>query len=149
MKRILPSLALLCMLMPTVLWAQTNRLDLKGKQIKIALLGIGGWLPSKLPYEMAPEFAKYVKEKYGYDVSFSYADAPFSTLFQKAASSLATKSNEYSLMVSDSQWLGAFTEPGWIVKLDDIVKQNPELNIEWYNPTAIFLFLLNLHKRRH
>ncbi|MBV9392471.1 MAG: extracellular solute-binding protein [Verrucomicrobia bacterium] len=83
---------------------------------------------------MAPEFAKYAKEKYAYDVSFSYADAPFSTLFQKAASSLATKSNEYSLMVSDSQWLGAFTEPGWIVKLDDIVKQNPELNSEWYNP---------------
>ena len=134
MKRILPFLPLLYMLMPTVSWAQANRLDLKGKQINIAIIGIAGWLPSKLPYEMSPEFAKYAKEKYGYDVSFSYADAPFSTLFQKAASSLATKSNEYSLMISDSQWLGAFTEPGWIVKLDDVVKQNPELNIEWYNP---------------
>ncbi|MBV9709670.1 MAG: extracellular solute-binding protein, partial [Ktedonobacteraceae bacterium] len=116
-------------------------MDLKGKQIKIAILGIAGWLPSKLPYEMAPEFAKYAKEKYAYDVSFSYADAPFSTLFQKAASSLATKSNEYSLMVSDSQWLGAFTEPGWIVKLDDIIKQNPELNPEWYHPVLVSSYM--------
>jgi multiple sugar transport system substrate-binding protein len=134
MKRLLASICLSCLLVPALSRADEKRLDLKGKSIKISVLGVAGWLPSKLPYEMGPEFAKFAKGKYGYDVSFSYADAPFSTLFQKAASSLATKSNEYSLIVSDSQWLGAFTEPGWIVKLDDVIKQNPELDIKWYNP---------------
>jgi len=115
--------------------AQTNHLDLKGKQIKLSILGVAGWLPSKLPSDMFPEFAKYAKEKYGYDVTCTYADAPFGALFQKAAASLATKSNEYSLIVSDSQWLGAFTEPGWIVKLDPIIKSDPVLSkLQWYNP---------------
>jgi multiple sugar transport system substrate-binding protein len=134
MKRILVAVLLGILLAPAFGRAEEKRLDLKGKNIKLAILGIAGWLPSKLPYNMAPEFAKYAKEKYRYDVSFNYTDASFSTLFQKAASSLATRSNEYSLMISDSQWLGAFTEPGWIMKLDDVVKQNPELNIQWYNP---------------
>ncbi len=136
MRRIFASLLLplsLCLL-PSSGQAETKRLDLKGKSIKLSVLGVAGWLPSKLPVDMSPEFAKYAKEKYGYDVSFTYADAPFSTLFQKAAASLATKSNEYSLMVSDSQWLGAFTEPGWIVKLDNVIKDNPDLNPQWYHP---------------
>src|SRR4030088_169907 len=133
MKQILASLSILCLLTPG--WAQSNHLDLKGKQIKLSILGVAGWLPSKLPYEMSAEFAKYAKEKYGYDVTCSYADAPFGALFQKAAASLATKSNEYSLIVSDSQWLGAFTEPGWIVKLDPIIKSDPALSkLKWYDP---------------
>jgi multiple sugar transport system substrate-binding protein len=134
MKRLLASICLFSLFVPALCRADETRLDLKGKTIKLSVLGVAGWLPSKLPYEMGPEFAKFAKEKYGYDVSFTYADAPFSTLFQKAASSLATKSNEYSLIVSDSQWLGAFTEPGWIVKLDDVIKKNPELDIKWFDP---------------
>ena len=114
--------------------AEAQRLDLRGKTIKLALLGIAGWLPSKLPVDMAPEFARYAKEKYGYDASFTYDDAPLCTLFQKAALSLATKTNDYPLIVSDTQWLGALAEHGWIVKLDDIVRQNPGLNPPWYDP---------------
>ncbi len=31
------------------------------------------------------------------------------------------------LIVSDSQWIGGFAEPGWIVKLNDIIKDNIDL----------------------
>jgi hypothetical protein len=58
MQRVLASLSILCLL--TSGWAQSNHPDLKGKQIKLAILGVAGWLPSKLPYEMSSEFAKYV-----------------------------------------------------------------------------------------
>ncbi len=96
-------------------------------------LGIGGWFPSALGVEMAPLFNEYAKENYGYNVEFSLEEAPFETLYQKAASSLATKSDEYNIIVSDSQWIGGFAEPGWIVKLNDIIEDNPELkNIKWY-----------------
>ncbi len=110
---------------------------LKGKSIEMSILGIGGWLPSKLGVDMSPEFAKYAKEKYGYDVTFTFEEAPFSSLFQKAAASLATQSQEYNIIISDSQWLGAFAEPGWIVKLNDVIDKNPELkNIKWADPVV-------------
>lgn len=110
---------------------------LKGQKIDMAILGIGGWLPSRLGVDMSPLFAEYAKEKYGYDVSFSFAEAPFSALFQKAASTLATRSQEYNIIISDSQWLGAFAEPGWIVKVSDLIAKYPELDIEWYDDVVV------------
>jgi len=109
---------------------------MKGKTIDMAILGIGGWVPSRLGVDMAPEFSKYTKEKYGYEVKFSFQEAPFSALFQKAATSLATKSQEYNIIISDSQWLGAFAEPKWIVSMNDVIAMYPELNIEWNDPVV-------------
>ncbi len=106
------------------------------RPVDMTILGIGGWLPSRLGVDMSPLFAEYAKENYGYEVSFSFEEAPFSALFQKAAASLATRSQEYNLIISDSQWLGAFSEPGWIVNINEIIKENPELDIEWYDPVV-------------
>ncbi len=111
--------------------------SLQGQSIKMSVLGLAGWLPSKLGVDMATDiFAKYAKDKYGYDVTFSFAEAPFSDLFQKEATSLAAKSQEFNILISDSQWLGALGQPGWIVQLNDIIKSNPELNIKWYSDSV-------------
>lgn len=118
-------------------WAQTEKNHpLNGKSIHMNILGIAGWLPSKLGVDMSPEFAKYAKGRYGYEVSFSFADAPFSQLFQKAATSLATRSAEYNIIISDSQWLGALATPKWIVPLNPIIAANKDLDIEWYAPVV-------------
>lgn len=109
---------------------------LAGKKIDMNILGIAGWLPSSLGVKMSPLFADYVKEKYGYDVTFGFAEAPFSDLFQKAATSLATKSQEYNIIISDSQWLGALAKPGWILKLNDIIAKNKGLQLDWYSDTV-------------
>ena len=130
-------LAILSVLLSTVGYAQTPAPadnPLKGQKIEMAILGIGGWPPSRLGVDMSPDFAKYAKEKYGYDVTFTFQEAPFGDLFQKAAASLATKSQEYNIIISDSQWLGALAEPGWIVKLEDVIKANPGLDVEWIDP---------------
>ena len=83
---------------------------------------------------MWPAFQSYAKEKYGYDVSdLAFAEAPFGELFQKIAPTLASGSNEFNLMIVDSQWLGALSEPGWIVKADEVFALNPELDIEPYS----------------
>ncbi|MFW6139342.1 MAG: ABC transporter substrate-binding protein [Spirochaetota bacterium] len=111
------------------------------KPIDMTILGIGGWVPSRLGVDMSPMFAEYAKEKYGYEVNFSFAEAPFSALFQKAAASLATKSQEYNLIISDSQWLGAFAEPGWIVNINQVIENNPELDIEWYDPVVVDTYM--------
>lgn len=110
---------------------------LAGQSIEMSVVGIGGWVPSALSVELAEDmFVPFAKENYGYDVSFSFAEAPFSSLFQKAATSLATGSQEFNLIISDSQWLGAFAEPGWIVSVSSLIEQYPELDIEWYDPVV-------------
>lgn len=109
---------------------------LAGQSFQMNILGIAGWLPSSLAVEMSPLFAEYVRDRFGYDVSFSFADAPFSALFQRAATSLATRSDEYNIIISDSQWLGAFAAPNWIVSASDLIAENPELDIDWYSDTV-------------
>ena len=108
---------------------------LKGQKIDMTILGIGGWLPSRLGVDMSPQFAEYAKKNYGYDVTFSFQEAPFGDLFQKANVSLLTKSQEYNIIISDSQWLGAFAEEKAIVNISDLIKENPELDIEWVSKT--------------
>ncbi len=122
--------------LPRYVYAQAESHPLKGKKIDMSILGIAGWVPSSLGVQMSPLFSQYAKERFGYDSSFSFADAPFSGLFQKAATSLATRSQEYNIIISDSQWLGAFAQPNWIVKLNDIIAQNKGLQVEWYSPTV-------------
>jgi len=125
---------------PAVSYAE--RMDLKGKKITMSILGIAGWFPSKLGVDMSPAFATYAKQKYGYDVNFTFEEAPFETLQQKAAASLATKSAEYNIIVSDSQWLGAFSQPGWIIKLNDMIQKNPALKaIQWYDKVVVDTYM--------
>ena len=104
----------------------------------MTILGIAGWPPSRLGVDMANElFKPYAKETYGYDVNFSFEEAPFESLFQKAATSLQSGSDQYNIIISDSQWLGALAEPGWIVRLNDIIAENPELDIQFEEAAAI------------
>lgn len=114
---------------------------LSGKKIEMSILGIGGWLPSSLGVAMSPLFNDYVKDRYGYEVEFSFAEAPFADLFQKAATSLATRSQEYNIIISDSQWIGALSEPGWILQLNDIISQNPDLQIDWFSDTVVDTYM--------
>ena len=107
--------------------------EMKGKKVSMSFAVIAGWPPSQAPIELFPDFAKFAKEKYGYDVDAKKTEAGFDALFQKIAPTLASKSQEYNIMVSDSQWLGALSEPGWIVKAEDIFKKVPELDIEPYS----------------
>lgn len=112
--------------------AQAQESKLKGKKIEMAILGIGGWPPSKLGVTLGQDlFVPYAKQTYGYDVSFTLEESPFDQLFQKAAASLATRSAEYNIIVSDSQWLGAFATAKWIVQVNDLIAKNPALNIQY------------------
>lgn len=114
---------------------------LKGQKIEMSILGIGGWVPSRLGVYMSPIFAEYAAERYGYEVNFTFTDAPFSRLFQVAATSLEKRSQEYNLIISDSQWLGALAERGWIVNISDLIKEHPELAIEWWDPVVVDTYM--------
>ena len=128
------SITLIFLLMFSVMAMAGGKKESSDK-IEMSILGIAGWFPGKLAVDMSGLFAEYAKENYGYDVEFTFHESPFSSLFQKAATSLATKSQEYNIIISDSQWLGAFAEPGWIVQLNDIIAESPVLSeVEWFDP---------------
>lgn len=118
--------------------AAAQESPLAGQTIDMTILGIAGWPPSRLGVDMANElFKPYAQETYGYEVNFAFEEAPFDSLFQKAATSLQSGSDQYNIIISDSQWLGALAEPGWIVRLNDIIAENPELDIEFEEAAAI------------
>ncbi len=111
----------------------SNETNMQGKTVAMGLATLAGWPPSQIPVDLYPDFAAYVKGKYGYDTTVTQTAAPFAELYQKIAPSLAGGSQEYNVIVSDSQWLGALSEPGWIVNADVIMEANPELDIEPYS----------------
>jgi multiple sugar transport system substrate-binding protein len=110
---------------------------LKGRKINMTILGISSWLPSRLAVDMSPLFAEYARKHYGYEVTFTLDEAPFTTLFQKASSSFSNRSQKYNIIIVDSQWLGALAEPKWIVNVNELIKENPELKTEWYDPLVV------------
>ncbi len=107
--------------------------NMQGKSVEIGLAAIAGWPPSQIPVDLYPDFAAYAKAKYGYSTSVVKTEAPFAELFQKVAPSLAAGQQEYNLIISDSQWLGALAEPGWIIRADDVIAANPELDLPVYS----------------
>lgn len=117
--------------------------SMKGANVKLEILGVAGWPPSAMSTKLGNEaFAPLAKKSLGYDVRFSLASAPFEQLFQKAATSLATHSADYNLLISDSQWLGAFATPKWILRLNDIIDKNPDLKIDWYSDIVVDGYML-------
>ena len=111
--------------------------EMQGKHIEMGLAALSGWPPSQIPVDLYPDFSAYTEENFGYTTSVTKTEAPFAELFQKIAPSLAAGSQEYNIMVSDSQWLGALSEPGWIVSADTIMGLNPELDIEVYSSLVV------------
>ena len=75
-------------------------------------------------------------------MEFAFAEAPFADLFQRAATSLATRSQEFNIIISDSQWIGALAEPGWILQLNDVIAANPGLDIDWYSQTVVDTYMV-------
>ena len=111
--------------------------EMQGKNIEMGIAALAGWPPSQIPIDLYPEFSAYTQENFGYTTTVTKTEAPFAELFQKIAPSLAAGSQEYNIMVSDSQWLGALVEPGWIVSADDIMALNPELDIPVYSSLVV------------
>lgn len=115
-----------------------------GAPITLSVLGIAGWTPSSLALQMAPQFERYAMKHYGVNVKITEASAPFTDLYQKAAASLAARSTQYDIIVSDSQWLGAFATQGSIVRLNSVIQSTPQLrkaNNSWASPVVRWSYM--------
>jgi multiple sugar transport system substrate-binding protein len=71
----------------------------------------------------APEFAAKTGAK------INVVTVPFSDLYQKVLTDVATGTNSYQAFVFDPQWMGDFVTPGYLADLSDKVKNDPV--IKW------------------
>jgi len=78
----------------------------------------------------APDFEKLTGAK------INVVTVPFSDLYQKALTDMATGTNSYNAMVFDPQWMGDFVTPGYLEDLSSRVTADTAL--DWNDVGAFF-----------
>jgi multiple sugar transport system substrate-binding protein len=104
-----------------------------------ALLGAGGaawskditikmavpdWPPTRIMQDLANERYKAAS---GNNVKLEADFIPWPNYYERLAASLTSGEQKYQMVVSDSQWLGAFVEGGYYMKINEFIDADPEL----------------------
>ena len=63
----------------------------------------------------------------GNDVTLEIDFIPWPLYYERLAASLTSGEQKYQMVVSDSQWLGAFVEGGYYMKINEFIDADPEL----------------------
>ena len=71
-----------------------------------------------------------VKEKFGIDILMD--EAPYGTQFDKAMSAFVAHTGQYDVIVGAHQWTGAWADGGYVIPLDDYIKNDPEFDPSIY-----------------
>jgi len=82
------------------------------------------WGPPRFMQEYAD---KTYKSPTGNNVKLAIDFIPWPNFYERVAASMASGEEKYQLVVSDSQWIGAFIEGGQFMKLNDLIDADPEL----------------------
>ena len=81
------------------------------------------WPPTRIMQDLANE--KY-KAKSGNNVRLEADLIPWPVYYERLAASLTSGEKKYQMVVSDSQWLGAFVEGGYYLQIDKYIKDDPD-----------------------
>lgn len=94
-----------------------------GKEITITMAA-----PDHPPNRVMQEL---VNERYkapsGNDVTIEIDFIPWPLYYERLAASLTSGEQKYQMVVSDSQWLGAFAEGGYFMRINPFIDADPEL----------------------
>jgi multiple sugar transport system substrate-binding protein len=80
--------------------------------------------PTRILQEMAQE--RYGAPS-GKNVTLEFDFIPWPLYYERLAASLASGERKYQMVISDSQWLGAFVEGGYYMKINHFIDADPEL----------------------
>jgi multiple sugar transport system substrate-binding protein len=118
MQRVLKALVLagvaICAL------AATAPVDAKDIVLKMA---VPDWPPTRIMQDLANEM---YKAKSGNNVKLEADFIPWPNYYERLAASLTSGEKKYQMAVSDSQWLGAFVEGGYYMKINQFIDNDPE-----------------------
>ncbi len=87
-------------------------------------MAVPDWPPTRIMQDLANE--KY-KAPSGKDVRLEADFIPWPNYYERLAASLTSGEQKYHMAVSDSQWLGAFVEGGYYMKINEFIDADPEL----------------------
>jgi multiple sugar transport system substrate-binding protein len=87
-------------------------------------MAVPDWPPTRIMQDLANE--KY-KAPSGNNVKLEADFIPWPNYYERLAASLTSGEQKYQMAVSDSQWLGAFVEGGYYMKINDFIDADPEL----------------------
>jgi multiple sugar transport system substrate-binding protein len=82
------------------------------------------WPPTRF---MQEEADRSYKAPSGNNVRLEIDFIPWPSFYERVAASLTSGEQKYTMLVTDSQWLGSFIEGGYYLKLNDYIEQDPEL----------------------
>ena len=83
------------------------------------------WPPTRFLQEYAN--ANYTSPS-GRDVAVELDFIPWPTFYERVAASLTSGEQKYNMVITDSQWLGAFIEGGYYREMTDEIMADPELS---------------------
>lgn len=86
-------------------------------------MAVPDWPPTRIMQDLANE--KY-KAKSGNSVKLEADFIPWGVYYERLAASLTSGEKKYQMAVSDSQWLGAFVEGGYYMKINQFIDNDPE-----------------------
>ncbi len=87
-------------------------------------MAVPDWPPTRIMKDLAD---KHYKAPSGNNVKLEPDFIPWPNYYERLAASLTSGEKKYQMAVSDSQWLGAFIEGGYFMKLNDIIDKDKDL----------------------
>lgn len=87
-------------------------------------MAVPDWPPTRIMKDLAD---KHYKAPSGNNVTLEPDFIPWPDYYTRLAASLTSGEEKYQMAVSDSQWLGAFIEGGYYLKLNKYIDADPEL----------------------
>ena len=85
-------------------------------------MAVPDWPPTRIMQDLANEM---YKSPTGNNVKLEADFIPWPNYYERLAASLTSGEKKYQMAVSDSQWLGAFVEGGYYMKINEFI-ETPE-----------------------
>lgn len=106
------------------------------------------WPPTRF---MKEEFDRSYESPAGHNTVLDMDFIPWPSFYERVAASLASGEQKYQMIVTDSQWLGAFVEGGYYLDLTDRILADPELSaiMEDLHPALVSAYSTYPHKTKN
>ena len=105
------------------------------------------WPPTRF---MKEHFDKTYTSPAGHTTTLDMDFIPWPSFYERVAASLTSGEQKYQMIVTDSQWLGAFVEGGYYMDLTDKINADPELTaiLKDLHPALVSAYSTYPHKTR-
>ena len=111
-------------------------------------MAVPDWPPTRIMKDLAD---RSYKAPSGNNVTLEPDFIPWPNFYERLAASLTSGEKKYQMAVSDSQWLGAFVEGGYFLKINDFIDADPELkaSFEDLHPNLVDAYSTYPHKSKN